>query len=574
MFDRRWLLGLALTLATLFGAAHSVSAGVLDASWTAPTTNSDGSALTDLGSYKVYYSTSATPCPGSTFFAVATSTSAPPSNQLVSFRLKGLTTGATYNVAVTAVDAGGNESSCSAVASAVAQVDIAVTPPGTTNFGNVTVGSSATQNFPVQSARSGTITGTASVSAPFSIVSGSPFTLVGTGATATVTIRFAPTSAAAVSTNVNFTADGDTLSRPVTGTGVSTGSTLTVTKAGTGGGTVTSSPAGINCGTTCSASFTNGAAVTLTAAAATGSTFAGWSGGGCTGTGTCTVTVGAATSVTATFTRPSVTLSVTKTGNGSGTVTSSPAGVNCGATCSATFTSGTALTLTAAPAVGSMFSGWSGGGCSGTGSCTVTVNAATSVTATFALQGFALTVTKSGTGSGTVTSTPAGINCGATCSASFTNGTTVNLTAAPAAGATFTGWNGSCTGTGACSVTMSTARAVTATFTVSPVSFTDNPLVAGTTVMKPVHINELRTAIGAARTRNGLAAFAFTDPTLTAGVTIKAVHILELRTALNQVYTRLARTLPTYTDPTIVVGRTMPKAAHVQELRNAVSALP
>jgi hypothetical protein len=75
---------------------------------------------------------------------------------------------------------------------------------------------------------------------------------------------------------------------------------LTVTKAGTRTGTVTSSPAGINCGTTCSANFASGSVVTLTAKASTGSTFAGWS-GACSGTGTCKVTMTAAKSVAATF---------------------------------------------------------------------------------------------------------------------------------------------------------------------------------------------------------------------------------------------------------------------------------
>lgn len=77
--------------------------------------------------------------------------------------------------------------------------------------------------------------------------------------------------------------------------------TLTVTKAGTGTGTVTSSPAGINCGATCSASYAPATGVTLTAVQASGSTFAGWSGGGCSGTGACTVTMNANTAITATF---------------------------------------------------------------------------------------------------------------------------------------------------------------------------------------------------------------------------------------------------------------------------------
>jgi hypothetical protein len=79
-------------------------------------------------------------------------------------------------------------------------------------------------------------------------------------------------------------------------------------------------------------------------------------------------------------------LSVVRAGGGSGAVTSSPAGINCGTTCSASFNQGTPVTLTASPAAGSTFAGWSGGGCSGTGTCTVTLTAATSVTATFQMQ--------------------------------------------------------------------------------------------------------------------------------------------------------------------------------------------
>ena len=79
-----------------------------------------------------------------------------------------------------------------------------------------------------------------------------------------------------------------------------------------------------------------------------------------------------------------------------------------------------------------------------------------------------MTLTKAGTGSGTVTSVPAGINCGATCSFSYTSGTSVTLTAAAAAGSTFTGWTGVCTGTGACVVTMDAAKSVSAAFTILP----------------------------------------------------------------------------------------------------------
>lgn len=75
-----------------------------------------------------------------------------------------------------------------------------------------------------------------------------------------------------------------------------------------------------------------------------------------------------------------------------------------------------------------------------------------------------LNVAKGGSGSGTVTSSPAGIDCGATCSAHFGDGTVVTVTATAAAGSIFTGWLGDCSGTGTCQLTMSTNHSVTATF--------------------------------------------------------------------------------------------------------------
>jgi hypothetical protein len=79
-----------------------------------------------------------------------------------------------------------------------------------------------------------------------------------------------------------------------------------------------------------------------------------------------------------------------------------------------------------------------------------------------------LSVTKTGSGSGTVTSSPAGINCGSDCSQSYTEDTTVTLTATPAAGSSFSGWSGACSGTGPCEVTMSESRSVAAAFDLVP----------------------------------------------------------------------------------------------------------
>jgi hypothetical protein len=80
------------------------------------------------------------------------------------------------------------------------------------------------------------------------------------------------------------------------------------------------------------------------------------------------------------------------------------------------------------------------------------------------LASFELSVAKAGSGSGTVTGAGGGISCGATCSASFADATTVTLTPAAASGSTFTGWSGACSGTGPCIVSMLGDRTVTATF--------------------------------------------------------------------------------------------------------------
>jgi uncharacterized repeat protein (TIGR02543 family) len=84
-----------------------------------------------------------------------------------------------------------------------------------------------------------------------------------------------------------------------------------------------------------------------------------------------------------------------------------------------------------------------------------------------AIDSLSLSITKSGTGTGTIASSTGGINCGSTCSASITTGTSVTLTAAPDSGSTFTEWTGACSGPGACTVTMDAAKSVTATFALS-----------------------------------------------------------------------------------------------------------
>ncbi len=171
-----------------------------------------------------------------------------------------------------------------------------------------------------------------------------------------------------------------------TSSGEATLARLSVTTDGSGVGSVTSAPAGINCGATCGAYFAIGSSVTLTATAAGGSSFIGWSGSGCSGSSTCTVVMSEARAVNAEFAvvpPGQFDLMVSKSGTGAGTVTSSPAGINCGSDCSETLPSGTSVTLTAAPAADSTFTSWSGSGCSGTSTCTVVMSEARAVTAQF-----------------------------------------------------------------------------------------------------------------------------------------------------------------------------------------------
>ncbi|HEY7220929.1 MAG TPA: fibronectin type III domain-containing protein [Candidatus Binatia bacterium] len=242
---------------------------------------------------------------------------------------------------------------------------------------------------------------------------------------------------------------------------------LSVSKSGNGSGTVTSSPSGVNCGTTCTGSFTTGKVVALTATAASGSTFTGWSGDSDCSDGSVTLTV--SKSCTATFQLQTFTLSVnlvktvSTAGTGDGSVTSAPTGINCGTDCSEAYSGGTSITLTATPVTGSTFTGWSGA-CTGTGTCAVSMSANKSVTATFAAQSVNLVVSKHGKGK--VQSSPSGIDCGSTCSMASKKGTTVTLTPTPDAGASFLGWSGGgCSGVGSCTVTLAASVSVTANFT-------------------------------------------------------------------------------------------------------------
>jgi large repetitive protein len=231
------------------------------------------------------------------------------------------------------------------------------------------------------------------------VAGGASVTITGTNFSGVTAVKFGPDFAA------TFTVNSSTSITAISPAGTGTVD-VTVT---TSNGTSATSPSDqyiyvtgptVSAVSPDSGPTTGGTSVTITGTSFTGAT--GVSFGGAAATN---VNVVNATSITATSPAGSgiVDVTVTTAGgtsatraedgftymptlsvgvSGHGTVTSTPSGISCGSTCSASFASGTQVTLTETPASGWVFSGWSGA-CSGAGSCVVTMNAAESVTAAF-----------------------------------------------------------------------------------------------------------------------------------------------------------------------------------------------
>ena len=277
------------------------------------------------------------------------------------------------------------------------------------------------------------------------------------------------------------------------GVAISSPVKLEVTETGSGSGTVTSSPTGINCGIECETEFDEGQEVTLTAVPSEHSIFSGWSGGGCSGTGSCKVTMTAAKEVTATFNLEQHTVTLLKEGSGEGTVESRPGGITCGSECSTNFEYGTVVALTASPAVGSELIRWIGCENEHGNQCDVTATKNTSVTAVFNLEQLQLAVTKGGSGGGTVTSSPTGINCGGTCATLFNYGTAVTLKGTPGPNSEAAQWSGceSVNGADECKVKITAAKEVAASFALEQHQLTVTTLGTGTGIVtsSPAGIN-------------------------------------------------------------------------------------
>lgn len=247
------------------------------------------------------------------------------------------------------------------------------------------------------------------------------------------------------------------------------GTPVSVLLAGAGSGVVTSTPAGIDCGSDCTSTFASGP-VALAAVAAPGSAFAGFSGDADCSDGV--LTLAAATTCVATFdlAAGSATLTVAVAGSGSGTVVGTPPGISCPGACAASYPVPSRVELTAIAAPGSDFVGWSGHPDCADGM--VDLFGDTHCTATFDPEpppapAYTLTLDFQGGGLATVTSNPAGALCEEDCTVSFPQGTTVDLFVRPLEG-TFTGWGGDCGAGTAISATVTLDSDKTCTVTIVP----------------------------------------------------------------------------------------------------------
>jgi Divergent InlB B-repeat domain len=306
---------------------------------------------------------------------------------------------------------------------------------------------------------------------------------------------------------------------PGTGQAGNAGSNLlTVQLTGNGAGQVVQSsgpgngsPAAISCSSTgnnvstgvCVEAIPFGAPpapwVGVTAVPPAGSDFTGWTVSGgvpvaagyCGLTPTCIFQMTGPATVRANFAQaPGFPVSVLRRGpaGGTSTVTSSPTGIDCSPTvndCVHSFPTGTNLVMTAAPGAGATFGGWTGQGVPGTCgtnlTCAIPLTQVVQAVATFNTATFALSVSVTGDG-GVHSNVQPGIECrtgnSGTCSANLASGSQVILTAEPDTGYAFSGWSGGgcpttaralAGATSTCTVTMSQAQSVTASFVSSSV---------------------------------------------------------------------------------------------------------
>jgi uncharacterized repeat protein (TIGR02543 family) len=235
--------------------------------------------------------------------------------------------------------------------------------------------------------------------------------------------------------------------------------------------------------------------------------------------------------INATFAPDAYTLTVTPPVNG--TVTKSPD--------QATYAYGTSVTLTATPAAGYTFTVWTGNLSGTTNPATITMTSNKTVTATFtALPTYTLSTTASPSQGGTIGKSPN--------QSSYLSGTVVTLTAIPAAGYTFTVWTGNLSGTtNPATVTMTSNKAVTATFTALPtytLSTTASPS-AGGTIAKSPNQSSYPSGTVVTLTATPLAGYTFTG--WSGGDLTGTTNPATITMSANKAVTATFTAIPTYT---------------------------
>jgi len=246
-----------------------------------------------------------------------------------------------------------------------------------------------------------------------------------------------------------------------------------------GEGTVVSSPAGIECPSTCTTEEIAEGSVTLTASPAPGYLFKSWKKcdtGGVNGR-QCTINLNEAKTVGAKFVKV-WNIDASKAGSGLGKIQTSPGGILCLYNCSsaeAAFKEGS-VTVKQAAAKHNHFVQWLGDCTGSEPTCVLSATEDHSVEAEFAPDTqYALAFSKTGGGQGSVKSKPSGLLCGYTCSsqsASYYSGEEVLITVKLNKGTTKVTWStgaGTCTGSSealesTCTVTMSSAQELVADF--------------------------------------------------------------------------------------------------------------
>ena len=103
--------------------------------------------------------------------------------------------------------------------------------------------------------------------------------------------------------------------------------------------------------------------------------------------------------------------------------------------------------------------------------------------------------------------------------------------------------------------------------------FTDDTLASGVTLLKRVHIEELRARIAAVRGTLERTVYPFDDADLSGGVTVRALHSDQLRNAIDEIYEALELTRSTYTDRPLVGGVSVIRSLHLTEILNALLAV-